>query len=465
MGARSRNGKLEVRKPEGFGHNSGEDDLFYLERLLSKQKIEPWRIDRLRPSGRNLRVHSPRKHAALRRAIVSFKFFTPLVIDPAGNLLAGHARLAVALDLGLREVPVIVVSHLTDLEKRLYELADNRIPELSSWDMPILKLEIGELSLPNLGLDLSLTGFDTPAIDRILNTVSEAKLDADDRIPELDVRATSKFGDLWLLDLHRVYCGSALEQTSYNALLAGERAQMVLSDPPYNVEISGHARSSKTSHREFVQAAGEMSEQEFTAFLRCFLQRLKVVTDEGAIIYVFMDHAHSLELQAAAYPIFGKQKNLCVWVKDTAGMGSFYRSQHELVYIFKNGNVPHINNFNLGEKGRYRTNVWNYPGVNTSPERRASLAMHPTVKPCSMFVDAILDCSNRGGIILDCFGGSGVTVIAAERTGRTARVIELDPLYVDLTVRRWQLATGGTAIHAESGATYDQLVSNRTGGR
>jgi DNA modification methylase len=456
---------LGVRNPEGVGHNSGEDDLFRLEKFLSDQEIQSWPVNRLRASGRNLRVHSPRKLAALKRAVASFKFFAPLVIDPAGNLLAGHARLAVALDLGFREVPVIVVSHLTDAEKRLYELADNRIAELSTWNMPALTLEIVELSLPELGLDLSITGFDTPDTDRILNPAAAETDDRDDVIPALNEAATSRLGDLWLLGRHRLYCGSALEQASYDALLAGERAQMVISDPPYNVAIAGHVRNSKTSHREFVQASGEMSEQEFTAFLGRFLKRLKAVTDDGAIIYVFMDHAHSLELQAAAYPIFGKQKNLCVWVKDSAGMGSFYRSQHELIYIFKNGMVPHINNFNLGEKGRYRTNVWNYPGVNTSPERRASLGMHPTVKPCSMFVDAILDCSNRGGIILDCFGGSGVTVLAAERTGRIARVIELDPLYADLIIRRWQLATGGTAIHTESGGSYDELASNGAGER
>jgi DNA methylase len=239
----------------------------------------------------------------------------------------------------------------------------------------------------------------------------------------------------------------------------------VITDPPFNCTIVGHVRSSGTSHREFVEASGEMSEEQFTDFLGRFLQHTKRVTDDGAIIYVFIDHAHSLELQVAAYPFFGKQKNLCVWAKDAAGMGSFYRSQHELVYVFKNGTAPHINNFNLGEKGRYRTNVWNYPGANTGPDRREALEIHPTVKPVSMFVDAMLDCSHRGGIVLDCFGGSGTTVIAAERTGRTARLMELDPLYVDLIVRRWQSFTGNPAIHAGTGATFDEITSVRTGER
>jgi DNA modification methylase len=256
-----------------------------------------------------------------------------------------------------------------------------------------------------------------------------------------------------------------LQEDSYHVLLGRERVQMVITDPPFNVAIAGHVRNSGTSHREFIEASGEMSEEEFTGFLRRFLFHLKHVTGDGAIIYVFIDHAHSLELQVAAYPFFGKQKNLCVWAKDAAGMGSFYRSQHELVYVFKNGTAPHINNFNLGEKGRYRTNVWNYPGANTGPDRREALEIHPTVKPVSMFVDAMLDCSHRGGVVLDCFGGSGTAVLAAERTGRSARVMELDPLYVDLIARRWQAYTGGTAVHAETSETFDERTSSRSGER
>ena len=328
----------------------------------------------------------------------------------------------------------------------------------------MLKLEIQELSLPDLNLDLSLSGFDTAETDRILGSASSDSRVADDE-PKLETRATSYLGDLWLLGRHKVYCGSALQEDSYHVLLGRDRVQMVITDPPWNVAVAGHVRNSGTSHREFIEASGEMSDEEFTHFLSRFLFHLKHVTEDGAIIYVFIDHAHSLELQVAAYPFLGKQKNLCVWAKNAAGMGSFYRSQHELVYVFKNGKAPHINNFNLGEKGRYRTNVWNYPGANTGPDRREALEIHPTVKPVSMFVDAILDCSHRGGIVLDCFGGSGTTVIAAERTGRTARVMELDLLYADLIVRRWQSFTGNRAIHASTGATFDEMTSIRSGER
>jgi DNA modification methylase len=464
MIVRLKGGALEVRKRGRYGHNSGET-LTGLERLIRAQKIEFWPIDQIRGRLRNPRRHSARKLAALRRAMTTFRIFVPIVVDQAGNLLAGDARLDCAVGLGLTQVPVMVVSHLTDVEKRLFALADNRIPELSTWDLPLLKLEIQELSLPDLDLDLSITGFDTAETDRILSSSSSVAEGPDDAVPELDVHATSRLGDLFLLGRHKVYCGSALDEDSYHALLGRERVQMVVTDPPYNVTIVGHVRNSNTVHREFVEASGEMSEAQFTGFLARFLEQVRRVAEDGAIVYIFIDHGHSLELQAAAYPVFGKQKNLCVWVKGNAGMGSFYRSQHESVYVFKNGNAAHINNFNLGEKGRYRTNVWNYPGANTGPDRREALESHPTVKPCSMFVDAMLDCSHRGGIVLDCFGGSGVTVIAAERTGRTARVIELDPLYVDLIVRRWQISTGGVALHAESSATFDELTSDRRGER
>jgi DNA modification methylase len=462
MVVRSVGGKLLVRKSEGYGHNSGET-FSDLEKLIQTAKIEFWPIDQLRLEARNLRRHSLRKLAALTRSIATFGVFVPIVADPTGKVLSGRARLACAIELGLREIPVIVVSHLSDAEKRLYALADNKIPELSTWDLPMLKLELQELSLPDLDLDLPLTGFDTAETDRILGSASSEE--ADDMVPELQTNATSRLGDIWLLGRHKVFCGSALQEDSYHELLRRERVQMVITDPPYNVAIVGHVRGSGTLHREFVEASGEMSEESFTHFLARFLQNLKTVTEDGAIIYVFMDHAHSLELQAAAYPLFGKQKNLCVWVKDSAGMGSFYRSQHELVYIFKNGLASHINNFNLGEKGRYRTNVWNYPGANTGADRREALEIHPTVKPVSMFVDAMLDCSHRGGVVLDCFGGSGTAVIAAERTRRTARVMELDPLYADLIVRRWQTFTGNRPIHAGTDATFDEITSSRSGAR
>lgn len=447
----------------GFGHNSGET-FFDLKHLLSLARVEHWDIDKLRKPIRVLRRHEQRKIAALCRSITTFGIFTPIIADRTGSVLSGVARLECAIQLGLTKVPVMVVAHLTDAEKRLFAVADNRIQELSTWDMPVLRLEMHDLSL-NLDLDLTITGFDTPHIDRIIAGEETRDDPNDDLLPSFEPQPVSRLGDQWLLGAHSIYCGSAIDVASYRVLLENERAQMVITDPPYNVAIAGHARNSSTKHREFLQGSGEFSEKEFVQdFLHPLFKCIKSVSVDGAIIYVFIDHTHSIELQAAAYSFFGKQKNLCVWVKTSAGMGSFYRSQHELVYIFKNGSAPHINNFNLGEHGRHRTNVWNYPGANTSHDRREALDIHPTVKPCAMFVDAILDCSNRGGLVLDCFGGSGVTIIAAERTGRRARVIELDPVYVDLTVRRWQALTGKSAIHAQNGTRFDDLIPSRLGG-
>lgn len=444
--------RLQVERRSHQRANSNET-LAELKQLVRSQRIEQWPVDAIRTSRRRIRQHSSNKLAALCRSIVAFCILFPLIVDRDGNLLAGHARLACAIELGFDEVPVIVVSHLTEDQKRLYAIADNRLQELSTWDMDELKIELKDLSISDTELDLTLSGFDTPEVDRIVG-LTEASSDEADNVPPLEACAVSWEGDLWLLHPHKVYCGSALESASYHTLLEIERVQMVATDPPYNVSINGHVRSAGTTHREFVAASGEMSEQQFTEFLGRFLERVREVAEDGAIVYVFMDHAHSLELQAAAYPLFGKQKALCIWAKDAAGMGSFYRSQHELVFVFKNGTARHINNFNLGEKGRYRTNVWRYPGANTGYDRRDALKMHPTVKPVAMFVDAMLDCSHRGGIVLDCFGGSGVTLIAAERTQRIARVIELDPLYVDLMIRRWQAFTGKAAIHAATGMTF-----------
>lgn len=462
MIARLPGGKLLVQKHQSRRSHSN-DTLSELKQLVRSQTIEQWPIDAVRTGRRRTRVHPSNKHHSLCRSIASFKVFFPLLVDPTGNLISGYARLKAATELGFDTVPVIVVSHLSDSERRLYAIADNRIQEWAAWNMDELKIELQEISIADPELDLNLSGFDTPEIDRIVG-LNDTLVDEIDNTPPLQARAVSREGDLWLLDSHKVFCGSALEPSSYIGLMRGERAQMVITDPPYNVSVNGHVRTAGTTHREFVAASGEMSEEQFTDFLGRFLKRVREISEDGAIVYVFMDHAHSLELQAAAYPIFGKQKNLCVWAKDAAGMGSFYRSQHELVFVFKNGTARHVNNFNLGEKGRYRTNVWRYPGANTGHDRREVLDMHPTVKPVAMFVDAMLDCSHRGGIVLDCFGGSGVTLIAAERTKRVARVIELDPLYIDLMVRRWQSFTGHAATHADTGETFSQRETQLTEG-
>jgi DNA modification methylase len=281
--------------------------------------------------------------------------------------------------------------------------------------------------------------------------------------PDRKEPAVSAIGDLWQLGTHRLLCGSALEEESYRLLLGDERVQLVFSDPPYNVAIDGHVCGlGSVKHAEFKMATGEMSDQEFIAFLETFMRLAATHSVDGAIHFLCMDWRHMREILAAAQPVYGSPKNLCVWAKTNAGMGSFYRSQHELVFVFKVGTAKHINNFGLGGRGRYRSNVWTYPGVNTFKRgRMEELEAHPTVKPLAMVIDAVKDCSRRRGVVLDPFVGSGTTLLAAEKTGRIGRGIELDPHYVDVAIRRWQALTGQAAIHLGSGRTFDELAAGR----
>ena len=297
-----------------------------------------------------------------------------------------------------------------------------------------------------------------------LSITTEGKGDpADVLAPVITGPTVTKHGDLWLFGKkHRLYCGNALEEVSYKALMQGKRAGLVFSDPPYNVPIGGHVcGNGAIQHREFAMASGEMSKPQFIAFLSTALGLKAKYSSEGSIHYICMDWRHMSELLAAGQEAYSELKNLCVWAKDNAGMGSLYRSQHELVFVFKNGDSPHRNNVQLGKHGRHRSNIWRYPSVSSfgrQTEEGNLLALHPTVKPVAMVADAILDCSARGDIVLDSFLGSGTSLLAAERTGRICYGIEMDALYVDVAIRRFQKYTGQTAVHAESGRTFDELA-------
>ena len=426
---------------------------------IADLKIEWWTVNKLKAPMRALRKHTKKHVWQIRESIRRFGFLVPLIISGSDDIVCGLGRFIAAKELGLSEVPVIRVEHLSETELRLFRLAETRLAEVAGWDEELLALELGELSAPELELNLDVTGFSTADVDRI---TSFRLVDQEDgALPPLPKKPVSRLGDFFILDQHRVLCADARHRSTYLRLLGNEPAQMVFVDPPYNCKIQGHARSKKGPSREFVMASGEMSPLEFKDFLSIIMAHLAHWTRAGAILYVCMDWAHMMELLAAAGPIFGKPKNLCVWAKDNAGMGSFYRSEHELVFVYKNGDAPHINNFGLGQHGRYRTNVWKYPGANSGPDRAGTLAMHPTVKPTALVVDAIKDCSDRHGLILDPFAGSGTTVLACERTGRRARVVELDPAYVDLVVQRWEAATGKTALHANTGKTFAEVAEER----
>jgi DNA modification methylase len=433
---------------------------------MNKRYITYLSPSALQPYPRNPRTHSKRQIRQIADSIKEFGFTNPVLIDRDGGIIAGHGRVEAAKLLGIDSVPTIRLEDMTEAQKRAYILADNKLAENAGWDRELLALELQYLTELDIDFDLTITGFETTEIDLLIEGLEPAEDDpAADSVPESDPDAPviSQVGDLWLLGPHRILCGDATNPDSFKRLMGGQTAQMVFIDPPYNVAIDGHVCGlGSIRHEEFAMASGEMSEAEFTEFLRGVFGHLIEYSMDGSIHYVCMDWRHIHELLTAGRSAYTEIKNLCVWNKDNGGMGSFYRSKHELVFVFKNGTEPHINNFELGQNGRYRTNVWNYPGVNSLREGRLDdLAMHPTVKPVALVADAMLDCSRRGGIVLDGFGGSGTTLIAAEKTGRKAYAMELDPKYVDTAIRRWQEYTGEEATHAESGRTFDDIHAER----
>ncbi len=428
--------------------------------------VRPRAIGELKVKGRNARVHPPRQLEALTASIKTFGFTAPIIIGTDDEVLAGEARLEAARRAGLTIVPTISLAHLKRAQQKAYILADNRLAELASWDDDILKLELQDLSGLSIDFALDAIGFDSIELDRLLlgapssgdsdETESAAPEDA---LSAIEAKAISRVGDLWLLGEHRLACGDARDPDVYARLMAGEAARMVFTDPPYNVPVGGHI-TKRGAGREFPMASGEMSPAEFTGFLTETLALASNHALDGSIHYVFMDWRHMGEVLSAGLAAIGPLKNLIVWAKPNAGMGAFYRSQHELAFVFKKGDAPHINTFGLGDNGRYRTNVWRYPGASGfHKDRDADLAMHVTAKPVAMIADAILDVSLRGEVVLDPFGGSGSTLMAAEQTSRRARLIELDPLYCDVICRRF-MAAGGT-VTLEGGRDFETVAAER----
>jgi len=420
----------------------------------------------LRPYARNARTHSPKQIAQIAASIREFGFNNPVLIDHEREIIAGHGRVAAAKKLGLDTVPCVRLEHLNDAQKRAYILADNRLAEKAGWDRDILAIELQFLTEIKVDFDVTLTGFEMGEVDLLLGAGqdTEAKADPADAVPEVTTgAAATRPGDVWQIGRHRLICGDSVEAETYDRLLAGEKAQLVFTDPPYNVKINGHVSGlGAAKHREFAVASGEMTEDEFTRFLARVFDNLATYAADGAIHFVCMDWRHQGEVLAAARGPYTEMKNLCVWVKTNGGMGSLYRSQRELVFVFKSGTAPHINNVELGRHGRYRTNVWSYAGANAfSATRDDDLAMHPTVKPVALVADAILDCSKRKGLVLDAFGGSGTTLVAAERTGRRGAAIEIDPHYCDVIIRRLEKVAGLTASLDATGGTFDEIASQR----
>lgn len=422
--------------------------------MIAEHRIQSIPPAQLRPWPRNARTHSRKQVRQIADSITRFGFTNPILIDETGMILAGHGRVEAAKLLGMAEVPCLRFDHMSPAEKRAYVLADNKLALNAGWDEDLLADELRSLLADEIDLDIGVTGFSIAEVDRLIDEqVPEEPGNPIEDLEPAHAPLRCRPGDLWQLGPHLLACGDALDPATLALLMAGETAQMVFTDPPYNVPIEGHVSGlGKVKHREFAQASGEMSQAEFTLFLRSAFERLVENSQDGAIHFICMDWRHMGEMLAAGKGVYAELKNLIVWAKDNGGMGTFYRSRHELIFAFKQGTAPHINSFELGQHGRYRTNVWQYKGVNTlKAGRLEELALHPTVKPVAMIADAIKDVSQRNGIVLDLFGGSGSTLIAAHKTGRRARLVELDPLYCDRIIARWEAYAKDDAVQLACG--------------
>jgi DNA modification methylase len=423
----------------------------------------------LRPHPNNARTHSKKQIRQIAESIRQFGFTNPVLIGEDGDILAGHGRVEAAKLLGLESVPTVRLAHLNAAQRRAYVLADNKLALNAGWDHELLGIELQ--ALLDLEFDVELTGFSTSEIDVVLDDVSagapDDRTEAEDEIPSpaknVAATAITRPGDVWCLGRHRLICGDAREQAVFDLLMPGERADLLFTDPPYNMPIDGHViRRGRVRHREFAMGAGEMSAKAFAGFLQQTLGLAAKRTRDGAIAFVCMDWRHMGEVLKAGQAVFSELKNLCIWNKSNAAMGTFYRSKHELVFVFKVGTAAHTNTFGLGGQKRYRTNVWDYAGANALRAGRSQdLAMHPTVKPVALVADAIKDCSRRGELVLDPFGGSGTTLIAAEKTGRLARMIEFEPTHCDTILQRFERVTGKSATHALTGASLEEIAQER----
>ena len=415
---------------------------------LKPLSVEYRATNSLKPDPRNARTHPKSQITQLKSAIEAFGFTNPILIDEEGALIAGHGRLRAAKELGLAEVPTITLAGLSETEKRALRIADNKIALNAGWDLDLLKMELGELAGLDTELDLTLTGFSTGELDVLLGDAPDPD---DEEIPAVPETPRSKPGDIWALGPHRVGCGDSRDPLFLATVIGEGKVDAAFLDPPYNVKINGHANA-RGRHREFTMASGEMTEGEFRAFLAETLGAAAAVSRDGAVHFVCMDWRHMDDVSVVGSEIYGERLNLCVWNKSNAGMGSLYRSQHELIFVYRVGDAPHANMVELGRHGRNRTNVWDYASVNSfKGSRRVDLELHPTVKPVGLVADAIRDVTKRGDIVLDSFLGSGTTLIAAERTGRHFRGIDIDPAYVDVALARWSGMTGKEPEHLLSG--------------
>ena len=413
----------------------------------------------------NPRAHTPAQIAGIARSIETFGFNVPILIDGDGTVIAGHGRLAAAIKLGMSEVPTVMAGHLSAAQRQAYMIADNRLTDLSKWDERLLGEVLRDLSVAELDFDLDAIGFSVGEIDFRIEALDKPSADdsADGPI-EISGTPITREGDLWFLGRHRLLCGSALDPELWGRLMSGQLASVAFTDPPYNVKVHGHVSGlGKVRHREFAMASGEMDRDEFIEFLETAFRLMAKHSVPASIHFAAIDWKHVPEMITAGEAAFTELKNICVWQKPAGGMGALYRSQHELFFVWKSGSGRHRNNVELGRNGRTRTNIWAHPSAAgfRHSEGGDLLADHPTCKPVALVADAILDVSKRDEIVIDPFMGSGTTIIAAERVGRIAYGIELDPLYVDAAIRRFEKLTGQEALH-EDGRPFSEIAIERT---
>lgn len=419
----------------------------------------------LKPAKRNARLHSDAQLEALTESLRQFGLITPIVVDSGNRIVAGHGRWEAAKRLGIASVPILRAQHLSEDQLRLYAIADNRIAEEAEWDRELLAVEFSELEIALPDISLSVSGFHLPEIDLMTSGLDRTSWSDLDQVPEPpDEKApVTMAGDVWVFDSgHHLLSGDSTDPDAVNTLMAGEKAAAVATDPPYNLKEREYSGKGRHRHGDFRQAAGELSRPEFTGFLGSGFAAVIPHLISGALIYAFMDWKHVRELLGAADANALELLNICIWDKGKGGMGAFYRSAHEMVFVFRNGDARHNNRIQLGRHGRDRTNLWRYEGFNSfSRGRDRALAMHGTVKPVQMICDLLLDCTEKGDIVFDGFGGSGTTLIAAQKLGRRARLMELDPVYCDTIIERYRAAFGSEPVHQELGLSFSQVAALR----
>lgn len=452
---------MKLKPKPVFAEAERANQLDALQRKLGA--IEYLSADSLKPFEGNPRKHPEKQIVKLMASIREFGVAMPILRDVNNVVISGHAVLEAAKRLGIKHVPVLVADQWSSAQVRAYRLSANRLAELSHWDDALLKIELAAI-IEFDETPIDILGWETAEIDLLMSADDPAPAeDPDDVVPELAGEAVTRPGDLWLLGKHRLLSGSSLDPANWERLMDGAVATMAFTDAPYNVPISGHVSGlGKKKHAEFQMASGEMSQSEFTEFLIKAIKEMVANLVDGAIFVFFMDWRHMSETLEALAANEMQLINLCVWNKNNGGMGSLYRSKHELAFIAKKGKAPHTNNVELGKHGRYRTNVWDYAGVNSFGRNRdADLADHPTVKPIALVADAIRDVTNPGDLVIDGFMGSGTTILAAERTKRIAAGIDIEPCYIDVAIRRWEAMTGLKATLADTGEPFAAVAARR----